>query len=246
MWPLILGGGAIIGGGTLLYDKHKTDARKEVLEGKLPAEGYKTNLWQKIHGLNDQQLVQDKTKLMLSNALDNEGLQQRAELLGWADGGESRIQELLTKDAEDGIYSINSGTEAAQRLLNSTREQGEAAQLLRDQKSAQGRKDVFGSVENQEANRRKTAAADRKTQAGITAFNQNVTLQTLADSRNQTNLQFQNAAADRKLQLQLEQFRQQDRREERRYNASRDDRKDKLAMMAALMGGLSNSARMLY
>ena len=48
------------------------------------------------------------------------------------------------------------------------------------------------------------------------------------------------------LQLQLADMQYQDRRLERSYRQKRDDRKDKLAMMTALMGGLSNSARMLY
>ena len=48
------------------------------------------------------------------------------------------------------------------------------------------------------------------------------------------------------LQLQLADMQYQDRRLERDYRRQSDRRKDKLAMMAALMGGLSNSARMLY
>ena len=48
------------------------------------------------------------------------------------------------------------------------------------------------------------------------------------------------------LQLQLADMQYQDRRLERDYRRDSDNRKDKLAMMAALMNGISNSARMLY
>ena len=236
-----------LGGLGLLWDKNRTDARKEILAENLPAEGYKTNLWQKIHGLNGAQLNKDKTKLMRASALDSSELQQRAELLGWSDEEvENKVTELLRKDAIDGVYSINSGVEAANRILNSTREKAETAQRERKATAAQENKAIFGTPENQEQYRRDVEKKKRIADESVRKFDQSIKLATMADLRNQANRQFADAAADRNLTLQLKSMQMAADREDRRYYAERDDRRDRLQMMQLLMNGITNSAKLMY